>query len=74
MFKNHNGEETVVKRLRALVEEFSGDRVVVALPTAWTNPNYYLGAVVLEFNTKNSIDISVPEYGIFVSEPLMEAY
>jgi len=59
MFINPQDEERICRVLRAYVEEWGPENVVVALPEAWANPNYSLGLTKLEFTTKDSISVRV---------------
>jgi hypothetical protein len=62
MFRDPHDEERVCQVLKAYVEEFGPEHVVVALPKAWQNPEYSLGPTRLEFTTASTIDVRV-EYG-----------
>lgn len=62
MFRDPHDEEKICQVLKAYVEEFGPEHVVVALPRAWNNPDYSLGPTKLEFTTDGTIDVRV-EYG-----------
>jgi hypothetical protein len=62
MFRDARDEERICQVLKAYVEEFGPEHVVVALPRAWQNPGYSLGPTRLEFTTSDTIDVRV-EYG-----------
>ena len=62
MFRDPRDEERICQVLKAYVEEFGPEHVVVALPKAWHNPEYSLGPTRLEFTTRDTIDVRV-EYG-----------
>ncbi len=70
LFERPQGEEDVCRVLKALVEEFGAEEVVVKLPTTWTNENYTLGRTKLVFNTLNSVEVAVPRYHVNYVEPL----
>jgi hypothetical protein len=62
MFRDPRDEEKICQVLKAYVEEFGPENVVVALPKAWHNPDYSLGPTKLEFTTDGTIDVRV-DYG-----------
>ena len=62
MFRDPRDEEKICQVLKAYVEEFGAEHVVVALPKTWHNPEYSLGPTRLEFTTNGTIDVRV-EYG-----------
>jgi hypothetical protein len=62
MFRDSRDEEKICQVLKAYVEEFGPENVIVALPKAWNTPDYSLGPTRLEFTTEGTIDVRV-EYG-----------
>lgn len=70
MFKNPQDEETLCGILKAYVEEYGPEHVIVALPAHWQNDEYSLGAVRLEFTTVDSIEIRVRYESIAINYEL----
>jgi hypothetical protein len=62
MFRDPRDEEKICQVLKAYVEEFGPEHVVVALPKTWFNSEYSLEPTRLEFTTDSTIDVRV-EYG-----------
>ena len=62
MYCDPKDEERICQILKAYVEEFGAEHVVVALPKAWENAQYSLGPTRLEFTTHDTISLRV-DYG-----------
>lgn len=62
-YRNSEAEERLCQILKAYVEEWGPENVIVSVPADWSEySTSTLGRVLLEFNTDNSIDVRV-EYG-----------
>lgn len=60
MFQDPNDEERLCQVLKAYVEEWGPDAVVVSVPTHWKEyGGSSLGRVRLDFSTDNTVSIRV---------------
>jgi len=60
MFKNPKDEEKLCQVLRAYVEEWGPENVIVSVPEHWSDYSASsLGRVRLEFTTSDSVSIRV---------------
>jgi hypothetical protein len=61
MFENPSDEDRICEILKAYVEEWGPEHVIVSVPQHWQEEygTHKLGRVALEFATENSISISV---------------
>jgi hypothetical protein len=64
---NKEEEKPLCEALRAFVEEFGSDEVIVKVPKSWVsylNNNRLLHNVKVELQDKYAVSITVPKYNI----------
>lgn len=59
MFRDPLDEDRICQVLKAYIQEFGAENVILALPKTWNDPGYSLGLTRLEFTTTGSIDVRV---------------
>lgn len=59
LFPDPKDEERVCKVLKAYVEEYGPESVIVSVPKTWKDNGYNLGRTRLEFTTTNTISVRV---------------
>ena len=58
MFENQQDEETICQVLKAYMEEWGTENVIVSLPTEWRQyGTEYVAGVRFEFSTERTISI-----------------
>lgn len=72
MFQDINDEEKLCQVLKAYVEEWGPEAVIVSVPTHWKDyGGTSLGRVRLEFSTKDTVSIRVEYESIRINYDVM---